>query len=88
MKSGKKLIQIPIQSLNTVHAKSYDFDFNPEVFKYHLGDEELDEIQLVLQSGEKFEFPDEIFEEKNIGRGNNTSKSPERKRDKKQKEKD
>jgi hypothetical protein len=29
------------------------------VFKYHLNDEELDEIQLVLESGEEFLFPEE-----------------------------
>lgn len=48
MKKGKSLMQIPIQSLNTVHSKSYDFDFDPAVFKYHLSDEDLDEIQLVF----------------------------------------
>lgn len=83
MKSGTKLIQIPIQSLNTVHTKSYDFDFNPEVFKYYLDDKELEEIQLILQSGEQFK---EVFEDK-LGRGN-TSKPSEKKRDRKHKEKD
>lgn len=58
MKKGESLMQIPIQSLNTMHIKSYDFDFDPKVFKYHLSDKELDEIHLVLESGEDFKFPD------------------------------
>jgi len=51
MKTGSKLLQIPIQSLNTAHSKSYDFPFDETVFKYHMNDKELDETELVLENG-------------------------------------
>ena len=51
MKTGSKLLRIPIQSLNTAHSKSYDFPFDETVFKYHMNDKELDETELVLENG-------------------------------------
>jgi hypothetical protein len=46
------------------------------MFKYHLNDVELDDIQLVLESGEVFEFPDIVHP------------SSKRKRDRKHKDKE
>ena len=51
-------MQIPIQSLNTVHSKSYDFPFYETVFKYRMSDKEVEEVKLVLESGKAFEFPE------------------------------
>lgn len=53
-------MQIPIQSLNTLHSKSYDFPFDHDVLKYNLSYDDLDEIKLVLESGEEFQFLERI----------------------------
>ena len=83
MKKGKYM-QIPIQSLNTIHEQKYEFTFDGVVFKYNLSDEELKQISLVLESGETFEFPDDVIDhiEEKTHRGN-TLKSSQRKRDNK-----
>ena len=78
MKKGKSLMQIPIQSLSTVHSKSYDFPFKHDIFKYHLSDDELDQIELKLGSGEVFEFPEDAV----------VATPNKRKREKKQKDKE
>jgi hypothetical protein len=54
MKKGKKVMQIPIQSLNSVHHKKFEFDFNNDIFKYYLSDDELNDIELVLANKESF----------------------------------
>jgi hypothetical protein len=54
MKKGKQVMQIPIQSLNSKHAKKFSFDFNESTYHYYLADEDLDDIELVLASGERF----------------------------------
>jgi hypothetical protein len=79
MKKGKYM-QIPIQSLNIVHLQKFEFDFDGGCYKYHLTDDELDEIELVLEIGEMFEFPETT---ESLG----TSKSLEKKRDQKHKDK-
>ena len=71
-------MQIPIQSLNTVHSKYYDFSFNHDIFKYHLINEELYKIELVLESGKVFELSEDIVE----------STHNKRKREKKQRNKE
>ena len=44
MKKGKKVIQIPIQSLNAKHLKKFPFDFEETEYPYYLEAEELNEI--------------------------------------------
>jgi hypothetical protein len=56
MKTGCKVMQIPIQSLNAAHFKSYVFPFDETVFKYHMSTDELNKVKLVLQGGKEFEF--------------------------------
>ena len=76
MKKGK-MMQIPIQSLNSEHFKKYEFDFNEAVYKYFLKDRDLGEIQLVLADGEPF-----ILER------DNTKSAEKKKRDKKAQDKE
>ena len=54
MKKGKKMMQVPIQSLNERHSLKFNFDFDHTIFKYYLSDEELNEVELVLANGEPF----------------------------------
>lgn len=70
-------MQIPVQSLNTTHSKSYDFPFDETVFKYRMSDKEVEEVKLVLESGKAFDFPEILG-----------LVSKERKRDAKQKSKE
>ena len=42
MKKGKRLIQLPIQSLNSKHTKKFYFDIDEEIFKYYLNDQDID----------------------------------------------
>ena len=58
--------------------QKFEFDFDGGCYKYYLTDAELDEIELVLESGEMFAF---AF--LSVPESEHTSKSPERKRDKK-----
>ena len=44
MKKGKQVMQIPIQSLNNVHHKKFEFDFDATIYKYFLKDIDLEEI--------------------------------------------
>lgn len=55
MKKGKWM-QIPIQSLNGVHQQKFEFDLDGTRYKYHLTIEQLGDIEIVLESGEVFEF--------------------------------
>jgi hypothetical protein len=71
MKKSKQVMQIPIQSLNETHNKKFNFDFNTDIYKYYLIDEETEDIQLVLANGEYL-----ILDESN-------SDIKEKKRDKK-----
>lgn len=36
MKKGPKVMQIPIQSLNTMHNKKFNFDLDELIYKYYL----------------------------------------------------
>jgi hypothetical protein len=40
--------------LNSKHAKKFPFDFNESIYYYYLSDEYLDDIELVLATGERF----------------------------------
>lgn len=53
-------MQIPIQSLNTVHLKSYDFSFDETVFKYRMSEKEVEQVKLVVENGQEFKFVKEI----------------------------
>ena len=70
-------MQIPIQSLNTVHHKKFEFDFDAAVYKYYLKDWEVNDIELVLANGEPF----------TLDRVDIISNNVEKKRDAKQKQK-
>lgn len=59
MKKGK-FMQIPIQSLNTVHQQEFEFDIDLDIFKYHLSKQELDDIELVTVSGSTFAFEESL----------------------------
>ena len=75
MKKGK-FMQIPIQSLNSNHAKKFPFDFDEAIYVYYLEDEYLDDIELVLASGGPFTLSD--------GNSNTERKRDKKKRDKKE----
>lgn len=56
MKKGKKVMQIPIQSLNSKHNKKFNFNFNEDVYQYSLEENDFTNIDLVLSDGNTFLF--------------------------------
>ena len=53
-KKGKKIMQIPIQSLNNQHSKKFKFEFDHDIYRYFIEKEELNQIELVLSDGTQF----------------------------------
>ena len=48
--------QIPIESLNVVKHRQYDFPINSSKFEYHLSDEKLASISFTCDNPEFFEL--------------------------------